>query len=52
MTIYTYMITVYAVLVKGGKFALTAEDNANNLQVVPNQYQTLVAEKLAAEKSA
>ncbi|WP_110954797.1 CD1375 family protein [Anaerosinus massiliensis] len=52
MTIFTYMITVYAVLVRGGKYVLTAEDNKNNLQVVPEQYQTLVAEKLAAEKSA
>ena len=52
MTIFTYMITVYAILVKGGKYALTAEDNANSLPIVPEAYQTLVAEKLAAEKSA
>ena len=49
--IYTYMVGVYALLVKGGKWAITAEDNANNLPVVPTDYQILVAEKLAAEKS-
>lgn len=49
--IYTYMIGVYALLVKGGKWAIAAEDNANNLQVVPTDYQTLVAEKLATEKA-
>lgn len=47
MTIFTYMITVYAILVKGGKYALTVEDNPNNLQIVPSEYQVLVAEHLA-----
>lgn len=45
--IYTYMIGVYALLVKGGKYALTVEDNANNLPIVPTAYQELVAEYLA-----
>lgn len=45
--IYTYMIGVYALLVKGGKYALTAEDNAINLPVVPTAYTELVAEYLA-----
>lgn len=52
MKIYTYMVTVYAVLVKGGKYVLTSADNAAGLPVVPEAYQTLVAEKLAAEKAA
>jgi len=49
--IYTYMIEVYSLLVKGGKWAIAADGNANNLPVVPSNYQTLVAEKLANEKS-
>lgn len=44
--IYTYMISVYAVLVKGGKWALTADDNEKNLPVVPEAYQMFVAELL------
>jgi hypothetical protein len=47
MTIYTYMVTVYAVLVKGGKYAISADDNANSLPVVPETYQIKVAEYLA-----
>lgn len=45
--IYTYMIGVYAILVKGGKWALTADDNHNNLPVVPVAYTEKVAEYLA-----
>ena len=50
--IYTYMIPVYALLVKGGKYAIYEDDNTNSLPVVPNEYQMLVAEKLATEKYA
>ena len=50
--IYTYMVGVYAILVKGGKYALAADDNANSLPIVPDEYQMLVAEKLATEKAA
>lgn len=44
---YTYMIPVYALLVKGGRYAISAEGNTNGLPVVPDEYQRLVAEKLA-----
>lgn len=47
--IYTYMVPVYALLVKGGKYAISAEGNTNSLPVVPDEYQMLVAEKLATE---
>lgn len=49
--IYTYMIGVYAVLVRGGKWALTADDNEKNLPVVPMQYTEKVAEYLATERA-
>ena len=49
--IYKYMVPVYALLVKGGKYALTADDNTNSLPVVPDEYQMLVAEKMATEKA-
>ena len=49
--IYTYMVPVYALLVKGGKYAISADGNTNSLPVVPDEYQMLVAEKLAAVKS-
>jgi len=52
MTIYTYMIPVYAILVKGGKYAITATGNTANLPVVPEAYQEKVAEYLAAQVSA
>ena len=52
MTVYNYMVPVYALLVKGGKYAISADGNTNNLPVVPDEYQMLVAEKLATEKSA
>ncbi|MBP2631265.1 MAG: hypothetical protein H6Q70_1893 [Firmicutes bacterium] len=45
--IYTYMIGVYALLARSGKYALIAEDNANNLPVVPTAYTGLVAEYFA-----
>lgn len=48
-TIYQYMIGVYAILVKAGKWALSADDNPNNLPVVPEEYQIYVAQKLAEE---
>lgn len=52
MKIYSYMINVYAILVKAGKYALTADDNPKNLQVIPEPYVEKVAEKLAEEESA
>lgn len=52
MTIYTYMVKVYAILVKGGRYAITATDNTKNLPVVPEAYQEKVAEYLAAEAAA
>ena len=42
--IYTYMVPVYALLVKGGKYAISAEGNTNSLPVVPYEYQRLVAD--------
>ena len=42
--IYTYMVPVYALLVKGGKYAISAEGNTNSLPVVPDEYQMLVAD--------
>lgn len=50
--VYTYMIKVYALLVKGGKYAMSAEDNPNKLLVVPENYQIPVAEYLASQASA
>lgn len=52
MKIYSYMINVYAILVKAGKYALTADDNPKKLSVIPEQYIEKVAEKLAEEESA
>ena len=46
------MIKVYALLVKGGRMAISAEDNPNNLSVVPENYQIPVAEYLANQVSA
>jgi len=45
--IYKYMVGVYAVLVKGGKWTISSSDNTNSLPVVPTDYQLLVAEYLA-----
>lgn len=45
--IYTYMIGVYAILVKGGSWTLTADDNPNKLPLVPTAYTEKVAEYLA-----
>ena len=50
--IYTYMIKVYALLVKGGRMAISAEDNPNKLSVAPENYQIPVAEYLASQVSA
>lgn len=47
MTIYGYMIIAYGVLVKGGRYALTPDDNPKNLKVVPEAYRERVAEWLA-----
>ena len=50
--VYGYMIKVYALLVKGGKYAISDEDNPNKLSVVPENYQMAVAEYLASQASA
>lgn len=50
--IYGYMINVYSILIKAGKYALTADDNPKNLAVIPEPYIEKVAEKLAEEESA
>ena len=50
--VYGYMIKVYALLVKGGRYAISADDNPNNLPVVPENYQIPVAEYLASQASA
>ena len=50
--VYGYMIKVYALLVKGGRMVITAEDNPSNLSVVPENYQIPVAEYLASQASA
>ena len=47
MTIYGYMIIAYGVLVKGGRYALTPDDNPKNLKVVPEAYRERVAAWLA-----
>jgi hypothetical protein len=44
--VYTYKAKAYAILVKGGRMILTEEDNKNNLPVVPEDYQMMVAELL------
>lgn len=46
--VYGYMIKIYAVLVKGGRYVISADDNPNNLPVVPKNYQIPVAEYLAS----
>ena len=43
-TIYSYIVVAYGVLVQGGKFALSPEDNPKNLPVVPELYREKVAE--------
>lgn len=52
MVIYSYMISVYAILVKAGKYTLTPDDNPNKLTPVPSEYIQKVAEYLAADNSA
>ena len=42
--IYSWMVVVYGVLVKGGKYALAPEDNEKNLPVIPAPYREKVAE--------
>ena len=43
-TIYSYMVVAYGVLVQGGKFALSPEDNPKNLPIVHELYREKVAE--------
>ncbi len=45
-TIYSYIVVAYGVLVQGGKFALSPEDNPKNLRVVLEAYREKVAEWL------
>lgn len=45
-TIYTYKVIAYGILVKGGRYALTADGNTDNLPVVPEDYQSAVSEYL------
>lgn len=52
MQIYSYMVNVYAILIKAGKYALTADDNPKKLAVIPDLYVEKVAEKLAEEEAA
>lgn len=52
MQIYSYMVNVYALLIKAGKYVLTADDNPKNLSVIPEPYVEKVAEKLAEEETA
>lgn len=42
--IYSWMVVAYGILVKGGKFTLSPEDNPKNLRVVPEPYREKVAE--------
>lgn len=42
--IYGYMVVAYSILVQGGKFALSPDDNPKNLRVVPESYREKVAE--------
>ena len=42
--IYGYMVVAYSILVQGGKFALSPDDNPKNLNVVPESYREKVAE--------
>lgn len=50
--VYGYMVKTYALLVKGGRYAISAEDNPNNLLVLPENYQMAVAEYLASQASS
>lgn len=44
--IYTYKVKAYAILVRGERMALTDAENADNLPIVPGDYQEAVAEYL------
>ena len=46
VVIYSWMVVAYGILVQGGKFALSPEDNPKNLRVVPEAYREKVAEWL------
>ena len=46
VTIYSYIVVAYGVLVQSGKYALSPEDNPKNLRVVPEAYREKVAEWL------
>jgi hypothetical protein len=42
--IYGYMVVAYSILVQGGKFALSPDDNPKNLKIVSELYREKVAE--------
>ena len=44
---YTYMIPIYAYLVRNGKYAISEEDKTEGQKVVPEIYQADVAMYLA-----
>ena len=44
--IYGYLIVAYGVLVKGGRYALSPEDNPKKLKIVSELYREKVAEWL------
>lgn len=44
---WTYMIPVYALLVRSGKWAISEEDKTEGQKVVPQVYQEDVATYLA-----
>ena len=41
--LYTYKAKAYAWLIRAGEYALSEEDNDNDLPVVPEEYRELVA---------
>lgn len=49
MIIYTYKAKAYAILVKAGRYALTSDENPDNLPVVPEEYVELVATYLVEQ---
>ena len=49
-TKYKYMIPVYALLVRAGRWVIMDEDNTENKPVVPELYREDVAEYLATHE--
>lgn len=42
-----YLVVVYGTLIRGGRMALTEEDNPQGLKVCPELYREAVAEWIA-----